>query len=139
MVGIALVGAVVYFMVPDDLIPDSVPVLGVLDDAAEAIAVRDRELHRAERHMLPVLELDVEVIGPQRAPCPDRRQRDREHTPAALHLAGLLARDMGRKPDARFVEKPKAVDAADVDGMLRAAVQERTSRLDIGRNRKRAG
>ncbi|MGA2894365.1 MAG: YkvA family protein [Xanthobacteraceae bacterium] len=33
-VKIALVGAVVYFIVPDDLIPDSIPVLGVLDDAA---------------------------------------------------------------------------------------------------------
>ena len=30
----ALVGAVVYFLVPDDLIPDSIPVLGVADDAA---------------------------------------------------------------------------------------------------------
>ena len=30
----ALVGAVVYLIVPDDLIPDSIPVLGVLDDAA---------------------------------------------------------------------------------------------------------
>jgi len=33
-VKIALVGAVVYFIVPDDLIPDSIPVLGVVDDAA---------------------------------------------------------------------------------------------------------
>ena len=30
----ALVGAVVYFIVPDDLIPDSIPVLGLADDAA---------------------------------------------------------------------------------------------------------
>jgi uncharacterized membrane protein YkvA (DUF1232 family) len=30
----ALVGAVIYFIVPDDLIPDSIPVLGVADDAA---------------------------------------------------------------------------------------------------------
>jgi uncharacterized membrane protein YkvA (DUF1232 family) len=30
----ALIGAVVYFLVPDDLIPDSIPVLGVADDAA---------------------------------------------------------------------------------------------------------
>jgi uncharacterized membrane protein YkvA (DUF1232 family) len=30
----ALVGAVVYFIVPDDLIPDSIPVLGYADDAA---------------------------------------------------------------------------------------------------------
>jgi uncharacterized membrane protein YkvA (DUF1232 family) len=29
-----LVGAVAYFFVPDDLIPDSIPVLGVADDAA---------------------------------------------------------------------------------------------------------
>jgi uncharacterized membrane protein YkvA (DUF1232 family) len=29
-----LVGAVVYFIVPDDLIPDSIPVFGYLDDAA---------------------------------------------------------------------------------------------------------
>jgi uncharacterized membrane protein YkvA (DUF1232 family) len=33
-VKLALVGAVVYFLVPDDLIPDSIPVLGVADDAA---------------------------------------------------------------------------------------------------------
>ena len=33
-VKLALVGAVVYFLVPDDLIPDSVPVLGYADDAA---------------------------------------------------------------------------------------------------------
>jgi uncharacterized membrane protein YkvA (DUF1232 family) len=32
-VKLALVGAVVYFLVPDDLIPDSIPVLGVADDA----------------------------------------------------------------------------------------------------------
>jgi uncharacterized membrane protein YkvA (DUF1232 family) len=30
----ALAGAVVYFLVPDDLIPDSIPVLGYADDAA---------------------------------------------------------------------------------------------------------
>ena len=30
----ALVGAVVYFIVPDDLIPDSIPVFGYMDDAA---------------------------------------------------------------------------------------------------------
>jgi len=30
----ALIGAVVYFFVPDDLIPDSIPVLGYADDAA---------------------------------------------------------------------------------------------------------
>lgn len=33
-VKLALVGAVVYFVVPDDLIPDSIPVLGYADDAA---------------------------------------------------------------------------------------------------------
>jgi uncharacterized membrane protein YkvA (DUF1232 family) len=33
-VKLALVGAVVYFIVPDDLIPDSTPVLGYADDAA---------------------------------------------------------------------------------------------------------
>jgi uncharacterized membrane protein YkvA (DUF1232 family) len=33
-VKLALVGAVVYFLVPDDLIPDSIPVLGYADDAA---------------------------------------------------------------------------------------------------------
>jgi uncharacterized membrane protein YkvA (DUF1232 family) len=33
-VKLALVGAVAYFLVPDDLIPDSIPVLGVADDAA---------------------------------------------------------------------------------------------------------
>ena len=33
-VKLALVGAVVYFIVPDDLIPDSIPVLGYADDAA---------------------------------------------------------------------------------------------------------
>lgn len=33
-VKLALVAAVVYFLVPDDLIPDSVPVLGYADDAA---------------------------------------------------------------------------------------------------------
>ncbi len=31
---LALVGAIVYFIVPDDLIPDSIPVLGYADDAA---------------------------------------------------------------------------------------------------------
>jgi uncharacterized membrane protein YkvA (DUF1232 family) len=30
----ALIGAVIYFIVPDDLIPDSIPVLGYVDDAA---------------------------------------------------------------------------------------------------------
>jgi uncharacterized membrane protein YkvA (DUF1232 family) len=30
----ALIGAVIYFIVPDDLIPDSIPVFGYLDDAA---------------------------------------------------------------------------------------------------------
>jgi len=30
----ALVGAVAYFIIPDDLIPDSIPVLGMADDAA---------------------------------------------------------------------------------------------------------
>ena len=34
-VKLALVGAVVYFIVPHDLIPDSTPVLGYADDAAE--------------------------------------------------------------------------------------------------------
>ena len=33
-VKLALIGAVVYFIVPDDLIPDSIPVLGYADDAA---------------------------------------------------------------------------------------------------------
>jgi uncharacterized membrane protein YkvA (DUF1232 family) len=33
-VKLALVGAVVYFIVPDDLIPDSIPVFGYMDDAA---------------------------------------------------------------------------------------------------------
>ncbi len=33
-VKLALVGAVVYFIVPDDLIPDSIPVIGYADDAA---------------------------------------------------------------------------------------------------------
>jgi uncharacterized membrane protein YkvA (DUF1232 family) len=33
-VKLALVGAAVYFLVPDDLIPDSIPVLGYADDAA---------------------------------------------------------------------------------------------------------
>src|SRR5579871_6915171 len=33
-VKLALVGAVVYFILPDDLIPDSVPILGYADDAA---------------------------------------------------------------------------------------------------------
>jgi uncharacterized membrane protein YkvA (DUF1232 family) len=33
-VKLALVGAVVYFLVPDDLIPDSIPVFGYADDAA---------------------------------------------------------------------------------------------------------
>ena len=33
-VKLALVGAVAYFLVPDDLIPDSIPVLGYADDAA---------------------------------------------------------------------------------------------------------
>lgn len=30
----ALIGAVIYFIVPDDLIPDSIPVFGYMDDAA---------------------------------------------------------------------------------------------------------
>ena len=30
----AMVGAVAYFLLPDDLIPDSIPVLGYADDAA---------------------------------------------------------------------------------------------------------
>ncbi len=30
----AMLGAVAYFLIPDDLIPDSIPVLGVADDAA---------------------------------------------------------------------------------------------------------
>ena len=30
----ALIGAVVYFIVPDDLIPDSIPIFGYADDAA---------------------------------------------------------------------------------------------------------
>jgi uncharacterized membrane protein YkvA (DUF1232 family) len=30
----ALLGAIAYFIVPDDLIPDSIPVLGLADDAA---------------------------------------------------------------------------------------------------------
>jgi len=33
-VKIVLVGAIVYFVVPDDLIPDSIPVIGYADDAA---------------------------------------------------------------------------------------------------------
>ncbi len=30
----AMLGAIAYFVIPDDLIPDSIPVLGVADDAA---------------------------------------------------------------------------------------------------------
>jgi uncharacterized membrane protein YkvA (DUF1232 family) len=30
----ALIGAVIYFIVPDDLIPDSIPIFGYADDAA---------------------------------------------------------------------------------------------------------
>ena len=30
----ALLGAIAYFIVPDDLIPDSIPVFGLADDAA---------------------------------------------------------------------------------------------------------
>jgi uncharacterized membrane protein YkvA (DUF1232 family) len=33
-VKVVLVGAVTYFIVPDDLIPDSIPLLGFADDAA---------------------------------------------------------------------------------------------------------
>jgi uncharacterized membrane protein YkvA (DUF1232 family) len=33
-VKVVLVGAIVYFVVPDDLIPDSIPVIGYADDAA---------------------------------------------------------------------------------------------------------
>lgn len=33
-VKVVLVGALVYFVVPDDLIPDSLPVIGYADDAA---------------------------------------------------------------------------------------------------------
>jgi uncharacterized membrane protein YkvA (DUF1232 family) len=32
-VKLALIGAVVYFIVPDDLIPDTIPVIGYADDA----------------------------------------------------------------------------------------------------------
>jgi uncharacterized membrane protein YkvA (DUF1232 family) len=33
-VKVVLVGAIVYFVVPDDLIPDTIPVIGYADDAA---------------------------------------------------------------------------------------------------------
>ncbi len=33
-VKVVLVGAIVYFIVPDDFIPDSIPVIGLVDDAA---------------------------------------------------------------------------------------------------------
>jgi uncharacterized membrane protein YkvA (DUF1232 family) len=33
-VKVALVGAIVYFVLPDDLIPDTLPVIGYADDAA---------------------------------------------------------------------------------------------------------
>ena len=37
-----LVGAIVYFVVPDDLIPDSLPLIGFADDAAVLGAARSR-------------------------------------------------------------------------------------------------
>jgi len=33
-VKVVLVGAIVYFVVPDDLIPDTIPIIGYADDAA---------------------------------------------------------------------------------------------------------
>ena len=65
-----LVGAVVYYIVPDDLIPDSIPVLGYLDDAAvlagalKLLSSHIKPEHReAARRTLARMRDDV-VSGP---------------------------------------------------------------------------
>jgi uncharacterized membrane protein YkvA (DUF1232 family) len=56
-VKVVLVGAIVYFVVPDDLIPDSIPLIGYADDAAVLAAafklvsshIKPEHRHAAQR------------------------------------------------------------------------------------------
>jgi uncharacterized membrane protein YkvA (DUF1232 family) len=46
-----LVGALVYFVVPDDLIPDSLPIIGYADDAAViGLAIKMMSSHIKPEH-----------------------------------------------------------------------------------------
>ncbi|MFZ1150437.1 MAG: YkvA family protein [Xanthobacteraceae bacterium] len=46
-----LVGAIVYFVMPDDLIPDSIPIIGYADDAAVfGIAIKMMSSHIKPEH-----------------------------------------------------------------------------------------
>jgi uncharacterized membrane protein YkvA (DUF1232 family) len=46
-----LVGAIVYFVVPDDLIPDSLPIIGYADDAAVlGMAIKMMSSHIKPEH-----------------------------------------------------------------------------------------
>ena len=46
-----LVGAIVYFVVPDDLVPDSIPIIGYADDAAVlGMAIKMMSSHIKPEH-----------------------------------------------------------------------------------------
>ncbi len=50
-VKVVLVGAMVYFVVPDDFIPDSIPIIGLVDDAAVlGAALKLMSLHIKPEH-----------------------------------------------------------------------------------------
>ncbi len=72
--GVAIVGALIYFIMPFDLIPDVFWVAGFLDDAAlAALALRwvqkDYRSYRARRGVAP----DV-VEAPETAKAPEERE-----------------------------------------------------------------
>ena len=64
-----LLGALAYFVVPADMVPDFIAVFGFADDAAVlAMAIRSVEPHIKERHRRQAREaISGEVEGPGRA------------------------------------------------------------------------
>jgi uncharacterized membrane protein YkvA (DUF1232 family) len=66
----ALVGAIVYFVVPDDLIPDYIPVIGYADDAAVlagAMKIFSSHIKPEHRKAAQLMLERLRAEGPSRA------------------------------------------------------------------------
>ena len=65
-VKVILVGAMVYFIVPDDFIPDSIPIIGLVDDAAVlGAALKLMSLHIKPEHREAARNMLARLRGEQ--------------------------------------------------------------------------
>lgn len=104
-----LVGAAAYTVVPVDLIPDGLPVLGRLDDAVVIVLAIDLFLESVPRHVLEekIVELEIDReslerdLARMRRTVPRPVRRAARQVPRAARALGEFIKRSGVAPAAR--------------------------------------